>query len=431
MSKPIMNVLAKAHVDSTVIYVLLQRGWTSISGVVTLVLLISFLSEEELGYYYSFLSIVGIQMLFELGLTTVIRQFVSHKYSESDEASLFALVKKALQAYLIIVVSMFVSIIIFSFFFFSNETEVEWGFAWYSLALFASLNCFMLVVTAILEGVGYIKNVKRIQYYSVLLSSLFVWLVIYFGFGLFSLAVLNLVNFLVVLLYVLRKHSAFFLKALNSDGSHFSWKKELWPIQRKTVVSYMGGYFIFYMVNPIAFKFFGPEFSGKLGFSFQITNLVLSLSASLINTKMPSFSEMISNERHKELYVKYCSIQKYSLLFYTLISFGVVFSYYILDFFDFYIVEKMMPIEFIVMLLVMGFFRCAINCHACYIRSYREEKHGFNAMLTALFLVILLFYSAIYLNEFWFVLFYCSVVVCVSFPHSYYLLKKFKGEIYG
>lgn len=65
--------------DRAVAFTVLARGWSSLAGVGTLTLIAHFLSPAEQGYYYTFYSLVALQIVFELGFSVVILQTASHE----------------------------------------------------------------------------------------------------------------------------------------------------------------------------------------------------------------------------------------------------------------------------------------------------------------------------------------------------------------
>src|SRR5579871_1625081 len=68
-------------VDRAVGFTVLARAWSSAAGLVTVALIARFLSPAEQGYYYTFGSLVALQIVFELGFSFVILQLASHERS--------------------------------------------------------------------------------------------------------------------------------------------------------------------------------------------------------------------------------------------------------------------------------------------------------------------------------------------------------------
>ena len=71
--------LSALGLDRAVIFTVLARGWSSLAGIATLTLIARLLTRVEQGYYYTFYSLVALQIVFELGFSTVILQSASHE----------------------------------------------------------------------------------------------------------------------------------------------------------------------------------------------------------------------------------------------------------------------------------------------------------------------------------------------------------------
>src|ERR1700689_56718 len=65
--------------DRAVGFTVLARFWSSAAGLVTVALIAHFLSAAEQGYYYTFGSLVALQIVFELGFSFVILQMATHE----------------------------------------------------------------------------------------------------------------------------------------------------------------------------------------------------------------------------------------------------------------------------------------------------------------------------------------------------------------
>ena len=57
------------------------RGWQFVAGPVTLWLIADYFSAEVRGYFYTFSSVLAIQLFFELGLHTILVNQVSHQWA--------------------------------------------------------------------------------------------------------------------------------------------------------------------------------------------------------------------------------------------------------------------------------------------------------------------------------------------------------------
>src|SRR5271168_3122662 len=70
--------------DRAIAFTVMARVWSSSAGIVTVALIARFLSPAEQGYYYTFGSLVALQIVFELGFSFVIQQMASHERAHLD-----------------------------------------------------------------------------------------------------------------------------------------------------------------------------------------------------------------------------------------------------------------------------------------------------------------------------------------------------------
>ena len=73
-------------VDRAVAFTVLARAWSSLAGIGTLLLIARYLTPAEQGFYYTFYSLVALQIVFELGFSTVILQVASHEAAHLEIA---------------------------------------------------------------------------------------------------------------------------------------------------------------------------------------------------------------------------------------------------------------------------------------------------------------------------------------------------------
>jgi hypothetical protein len=69
-------------IDGAIAFTLLSRIIQAGGGIVSLIFIAKCLTKVEQGYYYTFGSILAIQIFFELGLSNIITQFVAHENAD-------------------------------------------------------------------------------------------------------------------------------------------------------------------------------------------------------------------------------------------------------------------------------------------------------------------------------------------------------------
>src|SRR5580704_19164554 len=157
-----MNVSGVAHarrwirrvlgVDRAIGFTVLARFWSSAAGLVTVALIARFLSPAEQGYYYTFGSLVALQIVFELGFSFVILQMASHERAQLSisidyeltgdpiaHARLASVIQKSVRWYSVAAVLMAATLLPAGLYFFSTHSHagqtVSWILPWCSSAL--------------------------------------------------------------------------------------------------------------------------------------------------------------------------------------------------------------------------------------------------------------------------------------------------------
>ena len=71
------NVLG---IDRAIMYTVFARCFNIVGSTGTVLLIVHFLTPVQQGYYYTLLSFVALQIVFELGFSFVILQLAAHEF---------------------------------------------------------------------------------------------------------------------------------------------------------------------------------------------------------------------------------------------------------------------------------------------------------------------------------------------------------------
>jgi O-antigen/teichoic acid export membrane protein len=150
------KLYGKAGLDSSILYTVLTKVVQSVGGILTLLIITRLLNKNEQGYYYTFWSILSIQVFFELGLTTITTQYIAHEaahlsWKNKSELSgdeyyrsrLASIVRLSVKWFLILAVVLFFVLLFAGRYFFLTYNaglDVNWQLPW--LFLSAS-TCFI------------------------------------------------------------------------------------------------------------------------------------------------------------------------------------------------------------------------------------------------------------------------------------------------
>jgi len=316
----IKKLLIYMGVDHAVAYTLVGRGWGLLSGILTLLLVVSFLTPDEQGYYYTFASLLAMQILFELGMSYVVMQFASHEMAnlrwsnegviEGDaqaKTRLRSLLMLVTKWYGVIAALIIVVILPIGWVFFSvnhPQSSVDWQIAWLWLVLASAINIVFLPILAMLEGCGHIAEIARLRMYQNIFGSLVAWTFLLSGGGLLAMPAMSTGLVLVVLIWLWRTKRRFLENLFShkvGSAVGINWKAEIWPFQWKIGLSWLSGYFIFQLFTPVLFAYHGAKEAGKMGVSFSIASALMTIAMAWMNTQAPKFGTLISRKDYKNL----------------------------------------------------------------------------------------------------------------------------------
>lgn len=441
------KILEFFGVDKAIIYVVMARGWSVCSGIITLALIAKFLSLNEQGFYFTFASVLALQVIFELGLGTVLVQFVSHEMPKlkiigghvvGDDLNLqrfLSIIRLAIKWYIIIAIFVCVSVLPAGLYFFSNAsssmpfaTNVNWVQPWGLLVIVSAISLVITPILSIAEGCGYVANIAKLRFYQSLLTGVIAWSTLAAGIGLYATVASSLSLIMVGSYWIYKNFRSLIKQAFSITDAQYSisWLHEIFPIQWRTGVSWLCGYFIFQLFNPIAFKYYGADFAGKLGMSINVVNLMLNLSLSWIMTKVPVFGRLIVEHDITTLDLLYARVFRQSIIFLFLLVILSTICLFLFTAFGFEIANRFVPAPLFFILSLTAIGNHIVACQATYVRSHKVEKYLLNAVITACSMAVM----------FWFVRDFDKNVMIISYlliiwficvPHSIYTIFKFRN----
>jgi hypothetical protein len=301
-------------VDRAIAYTVAGRFCLSLAGVGTVLLIARFLTPTEQGYYYTFSSLVMLQVVFELGFSFVILQLAAHERVDLiflpdgqiegnlvSHSRLASLLQKAVRWYSVAGLLMALAVLPAGLYFFRAEQTagagVAWKLPWCLLVIAAMLNFQMDPVFSFLEGCGYVTEVAQRRLIQIILGSLLGWAALVTHHGLYAPAVVISGQVAGGLVFLFFSKLRLFLKNLMSYpvGEHYvGWRREIWPFQWKIAVSWICSYFIFGLFNPVLFAYQGPVAAGQMGMSLSIASALGAVAIAWMYTKTSPFGSLVA-----------------------------------------------------------------------------------------------------------------------------------------
>lgn len=319
-----INLIKKASnrigIDGAIAFTILSRIIQASGGVVTLIFIAKCLTKVEQGYYYTFGSILAIQVFFELGLSGIITQFVAHENanliwndrisfigSAESSSRLSSLLRFTIKWFAVIAILLFIGLLIAGYFFFDrfgkNDRLIEWQIPWLVLSVTTSLSLMVSPILAFFEGLGRVKEVAKIRLFQQIIQLFLVLVFFSLGFKLYSSPIAAILAFTIVPVWILFSSKLKLLVFVWNKISKWkvNYRLEIFPFQWKIALSWISGYFIFQLFNPVLFATEGAIVAGQMGMTLTILNAIFSLAFSWITTKVPVFSGLIAQKDYKEL----------------------------------------------------------------------------------------------------------------------------------
>jgi hypothetical protein len=384
--------------DPHVFFTLLQRGWTILAGGITLILLPYRFSAVEQGYYYTFASLIGMQVFFDLGFNSVIVQFVSHEFSHLERgsdgklhgahahvtrlASLSHLLRKW---YRIAAALFFVCLLPLGFFFFRSKGVLSpsvWFGPWMLQLFFTSISLYCSPFLAVSEGQGEVGAVARLRLLQSILGYAIFWVLILWGAGLWVTPVMPAVSAIGTALWLRarRQRLDFLISDSATGGPVISWYREIFPFQWRIALSWVSGYFIFSFFTPMLFSHQGPIEAGRIGMTLTIFSSLAVLGMSWVSAKVPDFSMLIARGKRAELNLLFKSVLTKSFIFTTISCVAVVSVISLLRLLDFAPMNRIASLPVLICLTVVTLSNIVVFSSAAYMRAHKEEPMLMNSV---------------------------------------------------
>lgn len=447
----VKKVFFKIGIDGAVAFTLFSRIFQAIGGLVTLILITKYLTKLEQGYYYTFGSILAIQIFFELGLSGIITQFVAHenanlvwinstsfKGSEVSISRLASLLQFTIKWFVAISIILLLGLLIAGYYFFEvfgkNDSNINWQIPWFILSVNTSLSLLVSPILAFFEGLGAVKEVSKIRLIQQALQLLLVILFFHLGLKLYSGPIAAIIAFVIVPLWIFFGSKIKLLLFIWSKiGNHqVNYRLEIFPFQWKIALSWVSGYFIFQLFNPVLFATEGAIAAGQMGMTLAVLNAIFALTFSWVSTKVPVFSSLIAQKKFIQLDIIF---NKTLLQSSILNSIGLTVFMCIIFFLHYFelkignrnLADRFLPILPLFFMIIPIFLNHFIGSWATYMRCHKEEP----MLIISLVMGLLCSISTLVLGNLFGVIGITSgylILTIISFIWTFYIFETKKME---
>lgn len=398
-------------IDRAVFFTLVARGWNAGAGLITILVISHFLSPMLQGYYYTFNSLIALQIFAELGLNFAIVQFSSHEMAKltwlpdgtvsgdlEAKRRLQSLMHFALTWFGVAALLMIVVLLPVGLYFFKSQSArtailPNVNIPWMILVILTATNLFIAAAAAILEGCGKVSQIAVLRLMQSLFSVSVIWLVIALGGNLYALTASSLMTALTGFAWLWIRHRMFFKDLISHRMTlpGMSWRKEIWPFQWRIAVSWASGYLIFQLFNPILFKTNGPIVAGQMGMSLQIIGAMNGAALSWITTKAPIYGQLIAtNQRRKFDAIFFRGLRQSSVFLIMCVTMVWLLLYHLHQVALPY-ANRVLTLPLFSLLCLVCIANHIVFSEAAYLRAHKEEPFMGLSVLTGIAIATLAF----------------------------------------
>jgi hypothetical protein len=160
--------------------------------------------------------------------------------------------------------------------------------------------------------------------------------------------------------------------------------KEVWPFQWRIAVSWLSGYFIFQLYNPVLFAFHGSVVAGQMGMSLSLTSALISIAISWINTKAAPFGAMIARKEYASLDHLFFRAARQS---FTVCVAGALIVWLAVSYLNWNhiaLARRVLDPLSLGILLATAPLNVIVFAEATYLRAHKQEKFVLNSVLGAI-----------------------------------------------
>ena len=437
--------IKKVGVDKAIAYSSGASVLSALASFVTLYFIGLCLTEEVQGYYYTFGSLLALQTFFDLGFTGIMTQYVAHEraHLEWDDSKLWlngddfyksrlsSLLHFCVKWYTVISGVMLVVLIIVGFVFFSRfqqGADVEWGGPWIAVCIGTSLNLFLAPILAYLRGLDKVKEVSKIFFYRQMIIPVITWVGLLVGMNLYVLGIASICSALYVFACILNSNFRSILSDIwkNNITSRVDYMKEIFPYQWKISLSWVSGYFLFQLFNPVLFATEGAVVAGQMGMTLQVLNGISGLTMNWINTKIPQFSFHIERKEYADLDKLFFKTlkQESSVCLFLIIFF--IFLIYIISQLGICVggtllSERFLPIIPLILMSIPIYCNQFSFSFATYLRCHKKEPFLVNSIVMGLLSSILTITLGNIFGLYGITVGYCILTAIIGLPWATYI----------
>ena len=446
--KALIALGKKYELDAPVFFSILTKAWGFLRAPVAVFLITTFFSKDLQGYYYTFGSVLALQIFVELGLGAVVQQFASHEWAglsfdnnkkivgDKDSLSrLISIVRFSIQWYGYAAVLATIGLSIGGYFFFSTSEDIgiTWKLPWIILCISTGLTIFLTPAWSLLAGCNQVKNLYGFWLIQKVIIAIVSWIAIILGAKLWAIPISGIAGLIVGIAFIKIKYWNFFktLVLSKSLGPTISWKNELLPFQWRIATSWISGYFSFQLFTPILFKFHGPEVAGQFGMTWSMIRMLGHLPHSWFGPKIPTLAIFVAKKQFDKLHKLFWKVFKIIVILVLGLSILIWGGVYFLKAPDIMFLnklsERLLTPTTVAILLIAQSFQIFAMPFGAYLRTFKKDPLVYLSIISSIAILL----STIILGKLYSAIGVATgygLVMFLGFPFVLYIWNNFRKK---
>ena len=384
----------------------LNLFWHLISGPIMLLLIPFYLTPEQQGYWYLFGSIAALSTFADLGFSNIVLQFSAHEYafleinSEGYLLGTESNLKKISSFFKFVIIWLrnicsvaFPVIVCVGVIFLARDKVLSiYLLPWLIYALGSLINFFNNTILSFLEGMNQISKIQKTKFIVAFFNTLIIAAGLLLQINIYSLSFGMLLSSSFMFFTIFKTYGKI-VKQMWKESKTFSypWKKEILPLFKKYILSFVSGYFLFQIYTPLMHLFHGAEYSGKVGITMSLVTAAFQLANIFIYTITPQINMLIEKKDWKMLDNLFRNRLLLSLCSYIFLwGCFAIFVYFFADFaFIPQILSRFLSYKGISILVFCYFIQLFVNSWAVYLRGHKQEPYWLTGIFAAVWVFLL------------------------------------------
>lgn len=418
-----------------------------LSGFITLLMVGFFFDLKTQGYFYTFNSLIALQVFAEMGLSMVLIQFSAHEMAklrwshavvEGDPVAKARL--RSLMTFSFgwfgITASLLLVVLIPSGYWFFTIAAGRGGAppgvlsSWALLVLFVSGNLIVTALCNIIEGTGKVSEVATVRLVQATSGAIVAWVAIMMDAGLHALAWQSLMQLVAGLAYLVGWRRRFVTDLLSASGtaSSLKWRTEIFPFQWRIAISWLSGYFIFQFSTPLLFSAQGPEAAGRMGMSMQIFSALSSICIIFVSARIPVFGRLVASRARSELNRLFSRSVVQSFVTLVVAISLVLVALALFDVLAPGMRARVLPLSQSLLLAVSTLGSHAVYAQSIYLRTHKQEPFMRLSIINGAVMAALASWAIPRFGTVGAVSSYAVVTLALSLPVGTWIFLRFKSD---